>query len=170
MSYPQRVCKRVNALIEKFGGNPTRLSDYSCYQRWSQDDSLSQDWNTQILGETYGERVFLKTSKTAMGKNGARIQEFSRFQKSKRGKNVSLDDLAGFITVFICLHVRPPKRHNPPPKQEKVAPTTMYKPPIRHEVEGEEEEEDDFSNQQEKKEKIGPNQVDFPVVESWEDL
>lgn len=164
MSYPQRVCNKVNLLIEKFGGNPTRLSDYSNYQRWSQEEALSRDWNTQLKGETYGERVFLKTSKAAVGKNGARIQEFNRYLKSKRGKNVSLDDLAGFIMVFVSLHIRPPRRPPPLPKAVKQPlPISRVSRVIG----------DGGAEEDQKKTapiKSGPNQGDFPVVDNWEDL
>lgn len=161
MSFPERVSKRVNQLIEKFGGNPTRLSDYSSYQRWAKDSNLDRDWNTQVRGETYGERVFLKTSKSAMGKNSVKIQQFNRFLKQKRGRNVTMDDLAGFITAFICLHVKAPIVRPAPPKP------VVHKPVV-HTVAVVEEEDDHFDTSAATD--TSKPLLDMPVVDSWEDL
>ena len=153
-TWTENVSRSSNAIIKQFAGRAGKIRGYGSYNRWIKETTgLRTDLNVQQVGELYGTKNIINTSKKALAHNKTIFQIYSDLLRRKNSRQTNVQELAAFVAIVVMtqIPITCEARHSPaaapvaaPAPTEKVATTAPTTTEV--EVEEEEEEEDKAAN------------------------
>ena len=102
MSFNQRVATNVNITLKKTMSNAKKIKNQGHFKTLIKTLQLKEDFIITTEGENYTKYRQLRTTKASMKKNNNRIDEVKQYLNFKYNKNISLEELSGFIAYIIC--------------------------------------------------------------------
>ena len=170
-SWSENITKAANDLIKRHGTTgPRKIRGYNSNNRYIRENDLSFDLKTDQVGETYGTRDVLRTSKKALAHNKVIFQTYCELLQRKLGRSPNVQDIANFTAVVLLLPPEVTSKGKPQTQQtqqtqqcEEVA-TVEGGAAAALEVDVREEEVDD---EEQIRQKIGEG-TGLDDWESWE--
>lgn len=143
-TWTENVSRSTNAIIKQFAGRAGKIRGYGSYNRWIKETpGLRTDLNVQQVGELYGTKNIINTSKKALTHNKTIFQTYSDLLRRKNSRQTNVQELAAFVAIVVMTQIpityeaRQSPAAAPVPTEKVLAPTA----PTTTEVEEEEEEE-----------------------------
>ena len=105
-TWTENVSRSTNAIIKQFAGRAHKVRGYASYNRWLKETAgLRTDLNVQQVGEAYGTKNIINTSKKALAHNKTIFQAYSDFLRRKNSRQTNVQELAAFVAVVVITQI-----------------------------------------------------------------
>ena len=126
-TWTENVSRSTNDIIKRFAGRAHKVRGYTGYNRWIRETpELPRHLNVQQVGEAYGTRNVINTSKKGLAHNKAIFQLYSDFLRRKNSRQTNVQDLAAFVAIVVLTQIPITCEASTP---SKPAPTPAPTPP-----------------------------------------